>query len=107
MGVCRKGRRQILYNDKSYVWYVKEDEEMEGRIMLNVISDDKRMILAYSVGDGTSFVMSKGTFFQGRKTTGCCELYHYPQNPEIVIAPYFVRELIAWTVDGTDAVKIK
>ena len=106
--VSRKGRRNIIYKNQAFVWWVGENEEDEGRIWLNVVSEDKQIILAYRVGEGDFFVVSKGRFFQGEKTSGCWEKYWYPmQDVPMAVTPKFVHALIAWAVAGRDADKIK
>lgn len=101
MSVSRKNRRTVTYKDQIFVWWVCQNEDDENRPWLNIISDDKKISLAYRVGEGDFFVVSKGTLFQGRKTTGCWERYWYPmKEPPMVVTPKFVSELIAWAVEG-------
>lgn len=49
MGVNKKGRRKFVYGEKSYFWYVKEDDEEYGRIKLFIVSDDKKFNFSYEV----------------------------------------------------------
>ena len=107
MGVSSKGRRHITYKNQTYVWWVGKNEDDMDRIWLNIISDDKSINLAYRVGEGDFHIISRGRYFQGKKTSGCWE-YYYHQMKELpmVITPQIVYELIAWAVDGRDAVKV-
>ena len=108
MGVNRKGRRRIVYKNKPFVWWVGKNKEDEDKIWLNIVSEDKNIVLAYRVGEGDFFVVSKGRCFQGKKTSGCWERYWYPmKEPPMVVTPEFVCEMIAWAVDGKDAKKIR
>ena len=43
LGVSKKGRRKLTYNEKQYVWYVQEDNDSP-YYCLNIISDDKQLI---------------------------------------------------------------
>ncbi len=106
MAISKKGKRAILYREKEYLWWVREDEECWDVPWLTVASPDKSLILSYRVEGGDFFVVSQGRMFQGRKTSGKCEYYWYPfgkRTPPLVITPGFVRELVAWAVDGRGA----
>ena len=106
MGISKKGKRTITYQDKEYVWWVKQEEEYCDETWLTVASADKGLMLFYRVGEGDFFVVSKGRVFQGRETSGKWESYWYPfgkRMPPMVITPGFVQELLAWAVDGRDA----
>ncbi|MDE7325065.1 MAG: hypothetical protein K2N63_02115 [Lachnospiraceae bacterium] len=109
MGISKKGKRTIIYKEKEYVWWVREEEEYCAAPWLTIASPDKSLILSYRIEGGDFFVISKGRMFQGRETTGKWEYYWYPfekRTPPLVITPGFVRELIAWAVDGRGAVMI-
>ena len=102
MSVSKKGRRSIEYKNQTFVWWVGKNEDDADKIWLNIISDDKKIVLAYRVGEGDFHIVSKGCLFQGKKTSGCWERYSYPmKEPPMVITPKFVYGLIAWAVDGT------
>ena len=80
------------------------DEEACGQIWLNIVSEDKRIVLAYRVGEGDFFVVSKGRVFQGKTTSGRWERYEYPmKEPPVAVTGKFVYGLIEWAVDGRDA----
>lgn len=109
MGISKKGKRTITYQDKKYVWWVREEEECCNETWLTVASEDKSLILSYRVGECDFFVISKGRVFQGRETSGRWERYWYPfqdRTPPMVITPGFVRELLAWAVDGWGAERV-
>ena len=104
MGVAKKGRRKMKYRNQTYIWWIAKNEEDEDKVWLNIVSEDKNIILAYRVGEGDFFIVSKGRVFQGEKTSGCHEEYWYlMKEPPRVITPKFVYELIAWSVDGKNA----
>lgn len=109
MGISKKGKRTIIYQDKEYVWWVREDGEYGDAPWLTIASPDKSLVLSYRVEGGDFFVISKGRVFQGRETSGKWEYYWYPfgkRTPPLVITPGFVRELVAWAVSGRGAVLI-
>lgn len=106
MAISKKQKRTILYHEKEYVWWVRENEKDCDAPWLTIASPDKSLILSYRVEGGDFFVVSKGKVFQGRETSGKWEYYWYPfgkRTPPLVITPGFVRELIAWAVDGRGA----
>ena len=108
MGVSKKGRRRIQYKDQTFVWWVSEDDDDFGTVRLKVVSDDKKIVLSYRVGEGDYYVRSEGRLFQGKERSGCWELYEYPlKEPPIVVTPRFVHELIVWAVDGENASMIR
>lgn len=72
------------------------DEDSCDEIWLNIVSEDKSIVLGYRVGEGDFFVISKGRLFQGKTTSGRWETYEYPMSgPPTVVTPAFVRTLIA------------
>lgn len=106
MGIAKKGKRKILYQGKEYLWWVREDEDCLDAPWLTIASPDRSLVLSYRVEGGDFFVVSKGKIFQGEETSGKWEYYWYPfekRTPPLVITPGFVRELIAWAVDGRGA----
>lgn len=130
MGVAKKGKRKLIYKDNVFFWWVGNDEEFEGEAMLHVVSEDKSIMLIYNIGDRTAPVISQGRMFQGKKSSGRWERYFYPKPlvsevPETLcfvqnsqscqryiiskqsvtqVTPRFVSELVAWAVDGKDAI---
>ena len=106
MGVCGKGRRKIIYGNIEYVWYVSEDYDSMYYI-LNIISKDKRIILSYPLKTETSYIISKGGYFQGKKTNGLWNRYLLPFSTPKSITPNFVSKIIAWAAEGTNAVEIQ
>lgn len=107
MGVSKKRRRSIKYKEQNFVWWVGKDEDSCDQIWLNIVSEDKSIVLAYRVGEGDFFVISKGRIFQGEKTSGCWERYAYPmESPPMVITSQFVSGMIAWAADQRGAVSL-
>lgn len=108
MSVSKKGRRSIKYKNQTIIWWVGKNSDNEDKIWLHVVSDDKKIVFAYRIGEGDFFVVSKGCLFQGKKTSGCWERYWYPiKEPPMVVTPKFVLALIVWAVDGKCADKIR
>lgn len=107
MGVLKKGRRVVLYKNQAFVWWVGKDEDSCDQVWLNIVSEDKSIVLAYRIGEGDFFIISKGRMFQGKETSGRWEYYEYPmESPPIVVTPNFVYNLIVWAVDGDNAVRL-
>ena len=44
MSISTKRRRKIIVGDRAYVWYVAPDDD-SGYDVLNIVSDDKYLIL--------------------------------------------------------------
>lgn len=104
MSVRKKGRRKIVCNNKNYVWYVEEAYEYSGYV-LHIISDDKKIILAYPL-DTIPYVVSIGKVFQNYQSDGCWARYLVPIQQVSVITPKFVSELINWATEGENAIRI-
>ena len=105
MSVRTKGRRKIIVNEKSYVWYVKLDDDSPFHI-LNIISEDKKFIISCPLKTNTPYVISKGLVFQDKQTDGHWERYMLPFHIPEIITPKFISEVILWATQGEQAVKI-
>lgn len=108
MGVSRKGRRTLQYKGAEFIWWVVPNEDDRDKVYLNIVSEDKSIVLSYNVGDGGCFVViSKGRFFQGHKTSENWEVYRIPfKLPLLIVTPRDVEQFVEWAVDGRGAVPI-
>ncbi len=105
MSIRTKGRRKILVGGRKYIWYVGFEDP--GYDHLNVVSDDKYLILSCPLRTGKRpYVISKGRIFQTRRTSGHWERYLLPFDVPDAITPKFVEELIGWAVEGTEATPV-
>lgn len=105
MSIRNKGRRKIIVGSQTYIWYVALDEDTPYHV-LNVVSEDKRLILSCPLRTGTEYVISKGRVFQGKETNGCWSRYLLPFTIPDIITPRFVEQLIVWSTQNTDAIPI-
>lgn len=106
MGVSKKGRRKITYNDKLYVWYIALDYDSPYYI-LNIVSEDKALVLACPLELNKNYVISKGNMFQGQKTNGTWKRYLCPVYFPEIITPKIVSDIIRWAVDKKDSVEVE
>lgn len=105
MSVRTKGRRKIIVNEKSYVWYVKLDDDSPFHI-LNIISEDKKFIISCPLKAKVPYVISKGLVFQNKQSDGHWERYLLPFRIPEIITPQFISKVILWATQGEQAVKI-
>ena len=105
MSVSTKGRRKIIVNEKVYVWYVKPDDDSPFHI-LNIISEDKKLIISCPLKIKTPYVISKGSMFQDKQTAGYWERYLLPFSIPEIITPQFISEVILWATQGEQTVKV-
>lgn len=105
MSVAVKGRRQIIVGNQKYIWYVALDDDSPYHF-LNIVSDDKCLILSCPLKTETEYVISKGRVFQTKATNGVWDRYLLPFKTPDVITPAFVERLIVWATQITDAVPI-
>ncbi|MDE6054832.1 MAG: hypothetical protein K2G55_13980 [Lachnospiraceae bacterium] len=101
MGVSAKGRRRIQYHGQNFVWWIAPDSDDCDRIYLNIVSEDKSIVLAYRVNRESFRIISKGRRLHGEKTSGKWQLCKIPfQEPLLVVTPKDVTQIIAWAVGG-------
>ena len=105
MSVRTKGRRKIRVNNKKYIWYIELDYDSEHYI-LNIISEDKSLIVACPLKMKNSYIISKGIIFQNEKKDGCWKRYLLPFFVPEIITPKFVKELIFWADQGKNAIEV-
>jgi len=100
MGVSTKGRRRIQYQGQNFVWWVAPDGDDCDRIYLNIVSEDKSIVLAYRVDGESFYIISKGRRLHGEETSGKWQRYAIPfLEPLMVVTPKDVARIIAWAVD--------
>ena len=105
MGVRKKGRRKIRCSDKLYIWYVQLDFDSPN-YLLNVIAEDKTLILSCPLHTEKPYIISKGRAFQNRMTDGIWHRYLLPFDVPQAITPRFVSTLIQWSMEGANAVEV-
>ena len=106
MSIRSKGRRKIIVDGQTYLWYVALDDESPYNI-LNIVSYDKYLILSCPLQTKTEYVISKGRVFQGKETKDGWDRYLLPFHIPESITPKFVKQIIVWSTQNTDAVKIQ
>lgn len=106
MSVRKKGRRKIVYESKKYVWYVELDYDSPYYI-LNIISEDKQLIIACPLNMRKHYIISKGSTFQNIKSNGHWNRYLLPFDVPEIITPKFISKLISWATKDLDAIRIE
>lgn len=106
MSIRKKGRRKILCNNEAYIWYVELDYDSPFYI-LNIVSEDKSLIITCPLNTKTTYIISKGNRFQSNETNGHWNRYSLPFTVPEIITPKFVSELIKWSEHGSNAVRIQ
>jgi len=102
MGVRSKYKRKIIRKDRLYYWYVDPDYDDEGKIKLHIVSEDKKLIVTYEVGQCSikskdPFIVIIGEEFEGwtNKYTGYRRVLT-PKWKDDIITPQLVGEIIDW-----------
>lgn len=106
MSILKKGRRKIVCNNSTYFWYVEMDYNSPYSI-LNIVTEDKSLIIACPLKMATAYIISKGNVFQNKRTNGRWNRYLLPFNIPEIITPKFVSELILWATQGENAIETK
>jgi hypothetical protein len=104
MGINTEHRRRITVGEMTYLWYVALDDDSDYYI-LNVVSPDKQLILSCPLGTETPYVISKGPKFRNEGTIGW-NRFLLPFDVPKVITPGFVKKLIVWADENSDAVSV-
>jgi hypothetical protein len=100
MGVSTKSRRKLIVDGRSYVWYVKEDDDSPDYV-LHVLSDDKQFIVQFHLGqhNETCHLTVIGSDFKRVIGTGSSwRRFRCPEwrSDNSAITPKNVRSLIEW-----------
>lgn len=102
MGVRSKGKRKLEHSGRLYYWYVQSDAEDFGRINLNIVSEDKKLIISYQVGQSnytqTPHIVVKGFEFGGLESYAR-QGWVRVQTPiwdDRIITPSLVKTIIEW-----------
>lgn len=106
MSVSAKGKRKITVENRKYIWYVGVDCDSPYYI-LNIISEDKSLLLSLPLKTKTSYVISKGKCFQHQKSNGIWNRYRLPFSIPEIITPKFVSQVIIWATQNQNAVLVK
>ncbi len=108
MGVKSKGKRKFEHNGRSYYWNVQMDDEDFGIIKLNIVSEDKKFIISYQVGQSnnvqTPHIVIKGDEFGGledRTHQGWIRV-QTPIWDDSIIKPSLVKTIIDWCLQRKD-----
>lgn len=101
MEVKTKYRRKIVRLDKVFYWNVRLDDDT-GRMKLHIISEDKRFVVSYEVGQANKwnkkpFIVVMGKEFEGLSNpyTGYRRLLT-PVWEDERITPQLVGKIIDW-----------
>ena len=105
MSISTKRRRKIIVGDRAYVWYVAEDDDSAYDV-LNIVSDDKYLILSCPLKTGTDYVISKGRVFQQKEIHSGWSRHLLPFGIHDAVTPKLAEQIIVWATEGTDAVPI-
>ncbi|WP_020616418.1 hypothetical protein [Paenibacillus daejeonensis] len=112
MGVSSKGRREISHRNRLYYWYVEPDYDDEGIIKVHIISEDKKFIVSYEVGqysvkNQSPYIVIIGQEFEGlpKNYTGYRRVLT-PNWIDAIITPKLVSEIIDWCLLKEKDIKV-
>ncbi|ETT54812.1 hypothetical protein C162_03899 [Paenibacillus sp. FSL R7-269] len=112
MGVNSKGKRKLEHSGRTYYWNVQLDPEDYGQTNLNIVSEDKKLVLSYNLGQANKnvrpFIVVKGLEFEGLDN-------YYRQGWVRVLTPYWddniitpglVKTIIEWCLLKKDLLEL-
>ncbi|MEW4370728.1 hypothetical protein [Paenibacillus kandeliae] len=103
MAISSKGRRKIVCLDRDFYWYVAPDWEDAGQIKLHIISQDRKFVVSYHIGqshqtDCLPFIVVQGKQFEGlAMDNGYYKRVLTPLWEDDVITPATVAKIIHWS----------
>ena len=110
MSISTKNRRKLIFGEREFVWYVKEDSD-SADMVLHVASRDKQFIVLYHLRQPseTRFLTVLGKRFSGLPDAGgvwirvlCPEF-----ETNFIVTPRNVRDLIEWCLsDKRELVRV-
>lgn len=110
MGVSKINKRKLIIGNRTFYWYVKPDYDDQGLHKLFILSDDKRFMVSYQIGQSclvsTSFIVIMGKEFGG--WNGEISGYRKVATPDWedhIATPHFVKGLIEWCLDDKKTIK--
>ncbi|MDO3411248.1 hypothetical protein QWJ34_15895 [Saccharibacillus sp. CPCC 101409] len=112
MSVRSKGKRKIVRNGRLFYWKVGEDLEDEGRIKLRLISDDRRLVVTYEVGQSASGLARPMMVIEGKEFAGLEDredvrcVVRTPVWDDAIITPGLVGTIIDWCAAPKESVEI-
>ena len=116
MGVSRKNKRKIVINDRIFYWCVKNDNEDDNRLYLVIISDDKKFLISYMLGQKDSqrifspknpYIIVKGVEFKGLENLGhIWERFLVPEWNDEIVTPSLVAKIIVWSLKPEKVISV-
>ncbi|WP_018883055.1 hypothetical protein [Paenibacillus massiliensis] len=102
MGIRKKYKRKIIRSNRLFYWYVEPDIDDERIIKLHIVSENKKLLVTYEVGqysikNKTPIIVIIGEEFVGweKDYIGWRRVLAPTWNDEI-ITPKLIGEIIDW-----------
>ncbi len=107
MSVSSKGKRRIIVEGQTYFWNVALDDESD-YYLLNIVSDDKTLVLSCPLKARIPYLISKGRVFQTREMQGKWgwKRFALPFDVPDTVTPKFVEQLVVWSAHDRNAIQI-
>jgi len=112
MGVRKKYKRKIIRSNRLFFWYVEPDIDDEGIIKLHIVSDNKKFLITYEVGqhsikNKTPLIVIIGEEFEGwtEEYIGYRRVLP-PKWNDGIVTPKLIGEIIDWCLLEGKEIKI-
>lgn len=107
MSVRSKGKRRIIVEGQTYLWNVALDDESD-YYLLNIVSDDKTLVLSCPLKAKIPYLISKGRVFQTKEMQGKWgwKRFALPFEVPDTITPKFVEQLVIWSTHDMHSLQI-
>ena len=101
MAVKKRGRREIIVNDETYIWHVALNRDGPGKV-LHVANQDKTLVVMHALEkineeDSAYVVVVCAEGFEGAEKQGFWQRFVSPEfHNGLAVMPSHVRNLILW-----------
>jgi hypothetical protein len=110
MAISKKHRRRLAVSGRSFLWWVYQDMEACGAMVLKVASEDKRMLVEYELDqvEDSRYLRVLGPEFPGlRYSDPALSRIRCPRfHANAAVTPGDVRRMVEWCLDSEKAVKL-
>lgn len=109
MGVQKKGKRKLQCCGRTFYWYVNHDDEDGGKLKLHIISENKKFIVSYEVGQAEKpYMVVQGKEFAGLESyiKGSWIRVRTPVWEDKMITPKFIETMIKWCLESKQEITI-
>ena len=109
MGIAKRNKRKLLRNDRVFFWFVREESDYGGALVVTILSEDKRFGVQFELAQSEQsrhLTVMNEEFGFGR-WEGRYRRYRCPDwCSDGLVTPKSVREIIEWSLSPDERLPI-